>query len=75
MIASYVKQLKGRLELHCLPGYTPALNPDEFVWNYVKREGVSSGRGSKAISPISSVDPRWCARFLERQVYSMLRTD
>jgi hypothetical protein len=33
IIASYVKQLKGRLELHFLPGYAPELNPDEFVWN------------------------------------------
>lgn len=41
MIADYVKQLKGRLELHFLPGYAPELNPDEFVWNYVKNEGVS----------------------------------
>jgi transposase len=41
IIASYVKQLKGRLELHFLPGYAPELNPDEFVWNYVKREGTS----------------------------------
>lgn len=41
MIADYVKQLKGRLELHFLPGYAPELNPDEFVWNYVKHEGVS----------------------------------
>ena len=41
LIADYVKQLKGRLELHFLPGYAPELNPDEFVWNYVKHEGVS----------------------------------
>jgi transposase len=41
MIAAYVKQLRGRLELHFLPGYAPELNPDEFVWNYVKNEGVS----------------------------------
>lgn len=41
MITAYVKQLKGRLELHFLPGYAPELNPDEFVWNYVKHEGVS----------------------------------
>jgi transposase len=41
MIASYVKQLKGRLEWHYLPGYEPELNPDEFVWNDVKREGTS----------------------------------
>ena len=41
IIASYVTQLKGRLELHFLPGYAPELNPDEFVWNYVTREGTS----------------------------------
>jgi transposase len=33
IIAAYVQQLKGRLELHFLPGYAPELNPDEFVWN------------------------------------------
>ena len=41
MISAYVKELKGRLELHFLPGYAPELNPDEFVWNYVRNEGVS----------------------------------
>jgi transposase len=40
-IASYVTQLKGRLELHFLPGYAPELNPDEFVWHDVNREGTS----------------------------------
>jgi len=40
-VAEYVQSLKGRLELHFLPGYAPDLNPDEFVWNYVKHEGVS----------------------------------
>ncbi|MGH9365518.1 MAG: transposase, partial [Thermoanaerobaculia bacterium] len=37
----YVKRLRGRLELHFLPGYAPELNPDEFVWNHLKRQGVS----------------------------------
>ena len=41
MIAAYIQQLKGRLELHFLPGYAPELNPDEFVWNHLKNEGVS----------------------------------
>lgn len=39
--ARYVQSLKGRLELHFLPGYAPELNPDEFVWNHLKREGVA----------------------------------
>jgi transposase len=40
-VAHYVQRLKGRLELHFLPGYAPELNPDEFVWNHLKRQGVS----------------------------------
>jgi transposase len=40
-VASYVQSLRGRLELHFLPGYAPELNPDEFVWNHLKRQGVS----------------------------------
>jgi len=41
VVAQYVQQLAGRLELHFLPGYAPELNPDEFVWNHLKRQGVS----------------------------------
>jgi len=40
-VAQYVQQLRGRLELHFLPGYAPELNPDEFVWNHLKSQGVS----------------------------------
>ncbi len=40
-VAQYVQSLKGRLALHFLPGYAPELNPDEFVWNHLKRQGVS----------------------------------
>ena len=41
MVAAHVRRLRGRLELHFLPGYAPELNPDEFVWNHLKREGTS----------------------------------
>ncbi len=41
VVAQYVQRLTGRLELHFLPGYAPELNPDEFVWNHLKRQGVS----------------------------------
>ena len=34
-------RMKGRLELHFLPPYAPDLNPDEFVWSYMKGTGVS----------------------------------
>src|SRR5258708_37536766 len=37
----YVDSLRGRLELHRLPSYAPDLNPDEFVWAHMKKNGVS----------------------------------
>lgn len=40
-VADFVQSLDGKLELHFLPGYAPELNPDEFVWNHLKRQGVS----------------------------------
>jgi transposase len=27
--------------MYFLPGYAPDLNPDEFVWNHVKKNGVA----------------------------------
>ena len=36
-----IKELKGKLELHFLPPYAPDLNPDEFVWSYMKTNGLS----------------------------------
>jgi transposase len=41
LIATFVQSQAGRLELHFLPGYAPELNPDEFVWNYLRKTGVS----------------------------------
>jgi len=41
LIAQYVQSQEGRLEIFFLPGYAPDLNPDEFVWNHMKRNGVS----------------------------------
>jgi len=41
VVARYVQSLKGKLELHFLPGYAPELNPDEFVWNYIRQHGAS----------------------------------
>lgn len=35
------EELDGRLELHFLPPYAPDLNPDEFVWQHLKTNGVS----------------------------------
>jgi len=41
IVATYIQSLKGKLELHFLPGYAPDLNPDEFVWNYMRLNGTS----------------------------------
>ena len=41
IVSDYVRSLRGDLELHFLPGYAPELNPDEFVWNHLKTQGVS----------------------------------
>ena len=41
IVKDYIAQMTGRLELHFLPPYAPDLNPDEFVWNYMKTTGVS----------------------------------
>jgi transposase len=40
-IKKLIRRLEGRLELHFLPPYAPDLNPDEFVWSYMKNNGVS----------------------------------
>jgi transposase len=40
-VKKYVQSTKGKLELHFLPPYAPDLNPDEFVWNYLKGNGVA----------------------------------
>lgn len=41
IVATYVQSLKGKLELHFLPGYAPDLNPDEFVWNHLRHHSTT----------------------------------
>jgi len=41
LVKRYVETLQGRLELVRLPAYAPDLNPDEFVWSHMKKNGVS----------------------------------
>jgi len=41
LIAEYVQEQKGKLEIFFLPGYSPDLNPDEFVWNHMRNNGVT----------------------------------
>jgi transposase len=38
---AFIKELKGKLELVFLPPHSPDLNPDEFVWNEIKNNGIA----------------------------------
>jgi transposase len=43
-VKEYVAALDGRLKLFFLPGYSPELNPDEWVWKVRhEREEVALG--------------------------------
>ena len=39
-VRDFVAGQEGRLRLFFLPPYSPELNPDEQVWNYVKHHGA-----------------------------------
>lgn len=39
-VKDFVKSSGGKIELFYLPGYSPELNPDEFVWNHVKHHSI-----------------------------------
>jgi transposase len=40
-VKDYVASTDGRLRLFFLPGYSPELNPDEWVWKNVKNDRVA----------------------------------
>jgi transposase len=37
-VKEFVASTRGRLKLFLLPGYSPQLNPDEWVWKHVKHD-------------------------------------
>jgi transposase len=39
-VTAFVESTQGRLRLFFLPGYSPQLNPDEWVWKNVKADRV-----------------------------------
>jgi transposase len=41
IVKEYVQSSQGKLELHFLPPYAPDLNPDEFVWQHAKTNGIA----------------------------------
>jgi transposase len=40
-VAKFVDSTDGQLRLYRLPAYSPQLNPDEWVWQNVKHDGVA----------------------------------
>lgn len=38
IVKEYVKSTGGKLKLFLLPGYSPELNPDEWVWDNLKKK-------------------------------------
>ena len=49
VVGKYVASLNGRLKLFFLPGYSPELNPDEWVWKNVKHDQIGrAGIGRKS---------------------------
>ena len=64
-VKQYVASTEGRLKLFRLPGYSPELNPDEWVWKNVKHDrigksGVTSKQDlkSKAIGALRRIQKR-----------------
>lgn len=43
-VQKYVEDTKGRLRLFILPPYSPHLNPDEWVWNWLKNHKLGKAR-------------------------------
>ena len=40
-VNSYIASTKGKLKIFLLPPYSPDLNPDELVWNYIRQTGTA----------------------------------
>jgi transposase len=56
IVREYVASTQGKLELHFLPGYAPELNPDELVWNHMKRTGTAKSPLAKGESLHDRID-------------------
>ena len=63
-MTKFVASTEGGLRLFFLPGYSPELNPDEFVWKYVKHQKV--GRQTVADKADLAAKVMRCLRSLQK---------
>ena len=56
IVSDYVASRNGKLQFFFLPGYAPELNPDELVWNYMKRTGTAKRPLAKGESLHDRID-------------------
>ena len=56
IVSDYVASTNGKLQFFFLPGYAPELNPDELVWNYMKRTGTAKRPLAKGESLHDRID-------------------
>jgi transposase len=54
-VRRWLKATKGEMELYYLPGYSPELNPDEYLNQDVKTNAVGTKRPSNQVEMISNV--------------------
>lgn len=54
-VRRWIKGTDGQMELHHLPGYSPELNPDEYLNQDVKSNAVGKSRPSTQTEMISNV--------------------
>jgi transposase len=64
LVKAFEKRTKGRLRLFYLPPYSPELNPDEYVWNDVKSNGVRRSMITNVKDLRSAVESR--LRYLQK---------
>lgn len=64
LVKVFVQHMKGKLHLFYLPPYSPHLNPDEYVWNDVKSNGVGRSMITNVQDLRSAVESR--LRYLQK---------
>ena len=47
-VKDFLKSQNGEIRLYFLPGYSPELNPDEWVWNHLKNHSIGRSKISGA---------------------------